>query len=337
MTVPITRKGNAPVFPPFKYANLLDEANFGDWRDELAIHGYVVVKGAVTPEKALEYRDRAFSWLESFGLGFDRNDESTWKNEHLPVHIKGGMFHGYGIEHEQFVWDLRTKQGIIDAFAKLWGTNELVTSFDAGAVMLPHRTDVTDGGKWEHMDQSPSRVGFYCCQSVINLNECGPEDGGLMVLRNSSRIVGKYFDEIGRDETRTWGPVDWYGFTDAQQEWFYERGCEWVKVEAGPGDLIMWDSRTIHYNVRPSGDRSRVCTYICMAPAELLSEEDKETRSNAFKLCRGTTHVPFASIYSREHQPKLRKGKPCPLDTGIPKEPRRETERVLKLAGILAY
>lgn len=45
------------------------------------------------------------------------------------------------------VWDLRTEQGIIDAFAKIWGTDELITSFDGASVFLPKRTDVKDGGK----------------------------------------------------------------------------------------------------------------------------------------------------------------------------------------------
>jgi hypothetical protein len=50
------------------------------------------------------------------------------------------------------LWDLRCEQGIIDAFAKIWGTDQLITSFDGGSIMLPHRTDVGDGGKWEHME-----------------------------------------------------------------------------------------------------------------------------------------------------------------------------------------
>jgi hypothetical protein len=50
------------------------------------------------------------------------------------------------------LWDLRCEQGIIDAFAKIWGTDQLITSFDGGSIMLPNRTDVADGGKWEHME-----------------------------------------------------------------------------------------------------------------------------------------------------------------------------------------
>lgn len=54
------------------------------------------MKGSIPLEKALIYRERAFEWLESFPLGFNRDNVNTWKNEHLPVHVKGGMFHSYG-------------------------------------------------------------------------------------------------------------------------------------------------------------------------------------------------------------------------------------------------
>jgi hypothetical protein len=169
------------------------------------------------------------------------------------------MIHGYGIGHEQWVWNLRTEQGVIDAFAKLWGTDELIVSFDSAAVMLPNRTDVVDAGRWEHIDQSPSRRGLYCVQGILNLNECGPDEGGLMILKGSAALMEEFFDHYGRGETRTWGPVDFYSFMDHQHQWFFDRGCEWVKVCCEPGDLILWDSRAMHYNVRPTGKRDRTC------------------------------------------------------------------------------
>ncbi|RSH83920.1 hypothetical protein EHS25_005164 [Saitozyma podzolica] len=340
MAVPvITRRGPEPVFPPFEYSDLLNEASFGDWRDALVKDGYTVIKGAVSRERALAAREEAFQWLEDFPLGFKRDDPSTFKNEHLPNHMKGGMIHGYGIAHEQWLWNLRTEPGVIDAFAKVWGTRDLVVSFDSAAVMLPNRTDVVDKGRWEHIDQSPSRRGLYCVQGILNLNDCGPEDGGLMILKGSAPIIEEFFNTIGREETRTWGPVDFYSFTDDQHQWFHDHGCEWVKVCCEPGDLILWDSRAMHYNVRPTGQRDRTCAYICMAPAKLLSNEDRQKRKVAFDQYLGTTHVPFASLHLRAHTPGIRAdtGLPDPLDTGIPRYPRVATDTVLKLSGIAAY
>jgi hypothetical protein len=80
----------------------------GDWRDELFQQGYVVVKNAIPQARCEYYIDKMFQWLESFPFGFDRNNRSTWNENHLPTHIKGGMYHGYRVQHENFVWEART-------------------------------------------------------------------------------------------------------------------------------------------------------------------------------------------------------------------------------------
>lgn len=48
--------------------------------------------------------------------------------------------------------------------------------------------------------------------------------------------------------------------------WFLDRGCEAVKVCADPGDLVLWDSRTVHYNCLPESEavRSVLCKCIFM-------------------------------------------------------------------------
>ncbi|KAI5478474.1 hypothetical protein MNV49_005115 [Pseudohyphozyma bogoriensis] len=319
--------GEQKAIPPIKFHDLLTKGPFeDDLRQELATHGYYVVREAIPRERALEYRQRAFDWLEGFKLGFDRNDESTWTNAHLPPHIKGGMF-ASKIYHEQYLWDIRTEPGVVGAFAQLWGTDKLTTSFDGGSIMLHHRKDLPPSEKWEHMDQSPNRQGFFCAQGLVNLNENGPDDGGLMVLKGSSLILEEYFKLFPEEKANhhSWGPADWYGFTQKQQEWFFERGCEWIKVCAGPGDLILWDSRTMHYNRPPTGDRDRVCTYVCMAPDELLNDTDRATKAELFRTHGATTHNPFENIFVRAQE------------EGELQTPPKATDQVLKLAGIMPY
>lgn len=94
--------------PPHKYADLLQQGPFKDQlRQELSLYGFHVVKGAIPESRAAEYRSRAHQWLENHGLGYDRNDEATWTNAHLPPHIKGGMFSSR-VYHERWLWDVRT-------------------------------------------------------------------------------------------------------------------------------------------------------------------------------------------------------------------------------------
>lgn len=104
--------------------------------------GYAVVEGAIPRHEALAIRSEIYDWMESFPMGFKRDDPATFTNEHMPIHIKGGMLHGYGIAHEDWAWKIRSAPGVVDAFAHVWGTPELVTSYDSAAVMLPHRKDI---------------------------------------------------------------------------------------------------------------------------------------------------------------------------------------------------
>lgn len=73
------------TIPPFPYRDLLRGGPFGDWRDDYERYGYVVIP-AIPRERALQYRDRAFAWLESLGYGFKRDDLSTYTQAHLPMY-----------------------------------------------------------------------------------------------------------------------------------------------------------------------------------------------------------------------------------------------------------
>ncbi len=90
------------VIPPFKYAGLLDHGPYGDFRDALNEDGFAVVKNVMTEARAVELRAAAFTWLESFGRGFDRDDPKTFGQEFLPQYNRGGMYPAYGGAHEQW-------------------------------------------------------------------------------------------------------------------------------------------------------------------------------------------------------------------------------------------
>ncbi|GAA5924593.1 uncharacterized protein JCM15063_005684 [Sporobolomyces koalae] len=332
-----TYDGEPFTIPDFPYADLLDGGPFHDWRDDLREHGYAIVK-AIPRERALEYRQRAFDWLESWDRGFDRTDPSTFGDEHLPVNKRGGMYFQYGFAQEQWVWDIRCEPGVKEAFETLWNTDRLVSSMDGGAIMLPGRPPIPAGERsWKHIDLCPSRKGFFVAQGIVNLNDNGPDDGGLVVIKGSSRLIEQYFNEKGRPPLRGSGKqIDWHAFDESEMEWFYERGCELVKVCAEPGDLILWDSATIHQNCPPSGSRDRIVTYVCMGPADLVTEEDLAVRQLAFNGGFGTSHAPFHGTFVLTEPAKDDSGQVDPAGLER-KNLRKETDEVLRLAGLKAY
>jgi hypothetical protein len=77
---------------------------------------------------------------------------------------------------------------------------------------------------------------------LVNLLPNGPKDGGLIVCKGAYHLSER-FHEAMKDEERipAW-TKEWYGFTQRGMAWLQEQGCEWVKVEAEPGDLLLCKS-----------------------------------------------------------------------------------------------
>jgi hypothetical protein len=72
-------------------------------------------------------------------------------------------------------------------FSELYGTNELLSSFDSINLMVPG-TDASGG--WLHVDHAPLKKGCQCIQGLINMVDVGPDTTGVLVLLLSAVLVG---------------------------------------------------------------------------------------------------------------------------------------------------
>ncbi|KAI4735403.1 hypothetical protein E4T50_14086 [Aureobasidium sp. EXF-12298] len=308
-----------------------------DWMADLARDGYAVVKGAVAQEKAAQYAERMYQYLEGFGLGFDRNDRSTWHGDHLPEINNKGMCLDYAIAHEDFVWDIRSEPGVVGAFEQWLKTEDLIVSFDAVNFGLTGRKDLAPNSPWPHQDQDPTKNGFRCLQGLVNILPNGPNDGGLIVCKGAHLFSEQFHKEVGFPEKErnehipAWNP-EWYGFTDNGMKWFEEKGFEWVKVSAEPGDLLLWDSRTPHYNLSSTTDQNRFCVYTCYMPVAEASQEDLQRKKTAFDGWFGTTHWPNARVLGRNSA--KRNGTLDPFNRTEPVNKPQLSERAYRLTGI---
>ncbi|KAI0137195.1 phytanoyl-CoA dioxygenase [Xylariales sp. AK1849] len=272
-----------------------ETTKYSDWRADLQKYGFAVVKGAIPHDRAVRYQD-------------------TWHKDNLPVQTPRNTFDSYGISHEKFMWDARMEPGVLNAFATIWGTDELLVSFDSLNVTFPNRKDIPKIGAWEHLDQSPLRRGLHCVQGFINLSPSGPEDGGLVVYPGSHALNDDFFDtQTGKS---TWSPIDRYIFSREQLVWFNARGIRPLKVNADVGDLILWDSRTIHYGAEPqeTSNQIRTIIYAAYTPARLASPEQIALKKEAFQKYGGTTHWPHDNIIQRETKTYLEDGTRDPRD-----------------------
>jgi hypothetical protein len=78
------------------------------WLLQLERDGYVVIPNTIPQSACEDFVSEAWAWLEKFPYGFKRDDRSTWNAEHLPYGVTGGLYNRYSVNHEDFVWKIRT-------------------------------------------------------------------------------------------------------------------------------------------------------------------------------------------------------------------------------------
>lgn len=297
-----------------------------------------MVKRAIPVDTARQYQQAAFRWLKSFGNDkLDVENPETWLDENLPVHSRINTYGGYHVAHEKFMWDARMEPGVLNAFAKIWGTDELIVSFDSLNVTFPNKKDSEPLKPWEHVDQSPLRRGLHCIQGIINLSCAGPDDGGLVVFPGSHLLHNEWLDS--RTDRSRWSTKDLYLLDKDDLEWFKAKGIRPLKICADPGDLIVWDSRVVHYGSEPTkaGKTVRTVIYAAYSPAKLASPETIALKSQVFSKFGGTTHWPHDNIRIRDEITLLPDGTRDPRDRDEPLEKPEMTDKLLKLAGVKPY
>lgn len=296
----------------------------------------MVVKNAIPRDRAEQYQQKAFDWLKSFDPGLDIRRPETWSLDRLPIQTERNTYEHYAVVHERFMWEARMEPGVLDAFAKVWGTKELIVSFDSLNVTLPNLKPVRD--PWPHVDQAPRKRGLHCVQGIINLSHAGNEDGSLVAIPGSHKLIGEFFDT--KTDSSTWEMRDNRYFSKEDMEFFNSRGLRPQKVLAEPGDLILWDSRTIHWGGEPEPGKSdivRTVIYAAYAPAKLASREALEAKSNVFHVNGATTHWPHDNIKLRDLEARRPDGSSDGKHRTEPLEAAMKTDELLRLAGVLSY
>jgi ectoine hydroxylase-related dioxygenase (phytanoyl-CoA dioxygenase family) len=158
------------------------------------------------------------------------------------------------------------------------------------------------------------------------------------VYPGSHKLHDEFFDS--QTSSETWFPIkDVYLFKPDHLDWWKKKGISPHKVCAEPGDLILWDSRTIHYGSDPTDKSQQIRTVIYMTsmPANLISPEQLTLKKKVFEAYGSTTHWPHEHIVWRENLTFLKDGTRDPRDRDAPLEKPKLTDKLLKLAGMVPY
>jgi len=277
-------------------------------RETLTMYGVAVLPSVMTPHECEVIGAQVWSDLEHISSlwrrPIDRYDTSTWKIDNFSA-LHGMLIQHHQIGHFQSAWDVRQHPKTVEAFSHVWGTTDLLTSFDGMSISFPPEITgkgwARKDGLWLHTDQSyvydhPQTVApepFSCVQGWFTPVDVREGDATLTFLERSHlyhRHFGQRYGITDKD--------DWYKLTpDQVGVYVHEFGCPLAKIVCPAGSLVFWDSRTIHCGAQPDKGRTtmnmRMCIYVCLMPRAWATDAQIKKRQNAYQEKRITRHHPI--------------------------------------------
>jgi hypothetical protein len=85
---------------------------------------------------------------------------------------------------------------------------------------------------------------MQCVQGLLNYQPNGAKDGGLILMKGSSKLFDEFFKEQRVQDDHEDKPPeeaemrDLFIFKEEDVEWFKSRGCTLQKINMEPGDLV---------------------------------------------------------------------------------------------------
>lgn len=306
------------------------------WHIDLQEKGYAIIPGVLDPEECAILENGFWNfWKRLSGGRLQRDKPKTWRRmfDFFPLH--GMLCQHFSIGHMQEIWNVRSHERVKKVFETIWGTDDLVTSFDGAATCLA--PEVTREGwhrkDWLHLDQAPSRNDLECVQAWVTAEDVGPGDATLTVLEGSHELHAKFSKHFGMEHYKS----DWLKLKTDQEAWYRAQGCTQIAVECPKGSMVVWDSRTVHAGRGPLEGRStrhnRFVAYVCMLPSSHLKHGERKLKQRACLEGRLTSHWPAGRVRLFDKNPRTYGHQLLP---DIPAyEPPHFTQEQARLAGWL--
>jgi len=219
------------------------------WIQHLTEKGFVVVGNALSSDEVTEAKKLLWDDIEERyqEKEVSRNDMKSWENWPVPEH---GLIST--ITQRKGPWYVRGCQGIKRVFSNIWKADDLIVSMDCVIAWKPwwaserFSRPQTEG---MHLDQNPfTKPNLECYQGMVPLVPVTAESGGLQVVPFSHTDAAK--EVLKAEHQRLKAGGDWCPlFRDYDDA---------VLLHANAGDLILWDSRTIHGGIVGTGPASKV-------------------------------------------------------------------------------
>jgi ectoine hydroxylase-related dioxygenase (phytanoyl-CoA dioxygenase family) len=255
---------------------------------DLEEKGWAVVASVYTAEECDEVTRQMWECLSQASGGELRPeaDFAIMPVKDLPSH-KHGIIEAHRLNHAAPIRKVRRDPRFIALFSLLHGTDQLTASMDRVNFKFPGRV-YRSAAPWPHMDQCPRRLERISVQSYLTMMDAGEDDPSNQLYQGSHRIFAEHWKEKRTQETS-----DWYKLTPEEAT---ELGklCPLVKPVLHKGDLLLWDSRTVHSPSDGTTREGRFVIYLCYGPLWEKASDTKflEKKKQAFLECRATSHSP---------------------------------------------
>ncbi|CAF1469233.1 unnamed protein product [Adineta ricciae] len=240
-------------------------------------YGYTVFSDVMEMERIEENKELLWQFLESIPAPYNRirrNQPSTWN--YWPGIRSHGVINTYGMGQSAFMWNIRSNRQIKRIYEQLWNRSDLLVSFEGCGIFRDwsfNETWKTEDG-WNHVDQNPNSKPDRCCvQGFVSLTDQNESTGGLVVYPESHSRFSE-LRGLGK------GSRD-FVFVPATHPIFDGGRAIGKLVHCNAGDLVVWDSRTIHCNSPATVpkqnhgkvDLLRIVAYVSMSPINLVSKQ----------------------------------------------------------------
>ena len=264
--------------------------------------------------------------LSESDIEYSINEFKKWQ-ETIPNHDKShntidphGIYKYHRTGHTKHAWYIRTRPDIQNIFKNIWGTKELVVSFD-GCCYISKENKQKDK-IWTHTDQSSKSSDLTCYQGFVSLTN--NKERTLVVYEGSHKLHENYFKDkkepinrrlisintklkenndedievLNKEKTQLEKELKKFN-----QNWqlidhdVLEKISEKKRIlEVPAGSLVLWDSRTFHQNqYGESESEERMVQYVCYLPKKhpLNSKAMQKKRLKYFQEQRTTSHWPY--------------------------------------------
>lgn len=252
-------------------------------------HGYCIIKNILSPKEIETYIQQTWDWIEDYSPDIDRNNPLTWNNDNWPSKSTTGFI---GFPNTVASWNLREKAA--PYFRQLHNEDDLITSLDAFIAWRPW----TQNPEWKpkteglHCDQNLFQYSeFDGYQGMIPLYPVTKETGGLQVVPDTNNSETRQYVMENYPEYKESGFI-----LTSQDENFLKRA---KLLECDAGDLLIWDSRTIHGGTvgtaenQPTNQLTRLAFSVAMYPRKRATERVLRRRMESFEKNRALRHIAY--------------------------------------------